>query len=53
MRVRIAVVTALMALGAVVGLVPQAQAAGQACVNATLVANGQTVVDEHRCVDLP
>ena len=51
MRLRIAVVAALTALGGL-ALVPQAQASG-VCVDATFVANGETVVDEHHCVDLP
>lgn len=51
MRARIAVVAALTALAGL-AVVPQANAS-QACINATVIANGQTVVDENRCVDLP
>jgi hypothetical protein len=52
MRARIAVVAALSALSGL-ALVPPAHAAGAACVDATLIVNGDTVVDEHHCVDLP
>ena len=50
MRVRIAVVAALTALAGL-AVVPQAHAG--ACIDATVIANGETVVDEHHCVDLP
>ena len=53
MRTRIAVVAALSALGGLVALVPQAHAAGSACASATVIVNGDTVVDEAHCVDLP
>jgi hypothetical protein len=52
MRARIAVVAALSALG-LIAAVPAAHAAGSACVSATVVVNGETVVDEAHCVDLP
>lgn len=51
MRIRIAVVAALTAL-AVFAVVPGAQAS-EICVNAHIAANGQTLVDESHCVDLP
>jgi hypothetical protein len=51
MRARIAVVAALTALGGL-AVIPQAHA-GEACVDANLVVNGDTVVDETHCVDLP
>ena len=51
MRARIAVVAALTALAGL-AVVPQAHASG-ACVDVNLVVNGQTVADEHHCVELP
>ena len=51
MRARIAVVAALTALAGL-AVVPQAHASG-ACLDATVVVNGEAVVDEHHCVDLP
>jgi hypothetical protein len=52
MRARIAVVAALAAVSGL-ALVPQAHAAGSACASATIIVNGDTVVDETHCVELP
>jgi hypothetical protein len=51
MRVRIAVVAVLTALAGL-AVVPSAQASA-VCVNAHFTANGQVLVDESHCVDLP
>ena len=53
MRARIAVVAALSAVTGLVALVSPAHAAGSACVSATVIVNGDAVVDETHCVDLP
>ena len=50
MRVRVILVSALSAIGLLASFAP-AQAS-QVCANATVVLNGETVVNESHCVDV-